>query len=335
MKRILRLIIFALIAFVILKVSTFGWHFSNSPLISLTKNSQLTQILKSHVYKLAHEIGDRSIFRYEKLDEAARYITQTFNSFGYNVEFQEYNVSNTTAKNIIATKIGVKTPEEIIIVGAHYDTCFNPGADDNASAVAGLLELARFISDKRTNRSIKFIAFVNEEPPFFKTEDMGSRVYARAAKKRKDDIKAVLILKSIGYYSDSLYSQRYPPFFGLFYPNRGNFIAIVGNLRSRWLVKKVVSNFKKETQFPIESIATFGFIPGVDFSDHWSFWKEGYPAVMITDTAFYRNPNYHSSSDTYETLNYENMAEVVKGLSRVLIVGNEAMFNKNSTENRK
>lgn len=319
MKRILRLVIFALIFFIISKISTFGWHLSSNPFMNLTKNSQSAQRLKSHVYKLAHEIGDRSIFRHERLAKAAGYITQTFTSLGYTVEFQNYSVSERKVKNIIVTKLGVKTPEEIVIVGAHYDTCFNPGADDNASGVAGLLELARFMSDKQTNRSIKFIAFVNEEPPFFKTENMGSRVYAKAAKAKGENIKGVIILESIGYYSDKPHSQRYPPFFGLFYPNKGNFIAVVGNLPSRWIVKKVVSNFKKETRFPIESITTFGFIPGVDFSDHWSFWKEGYPAVMITNTAFYRNPDYHNSSDTYEKLDYESMSEVTKGLGTVLI----------------
>ena len=320
MERILRLAFFVIIIFIILKASTFGWRFWSKSFTGIKKeDTQLVEKLKQHVYKLAHDIGDRSVYEYERLDEAARYITETFRSFGYNVEFQNYSVLKREVKNIIATNIGVERPEEIIIVGAHYDTCFNPGADDNASAVAGLLELARFMSDKRTNRSIKFIAFVNEEPPFFKTEIMGSRVYTKDAKARGEDIKAVLILESIGYYSDKPHSQQYPPFFGLFYPNKGNFITIVGNLRSRWLVKKVVSNFRNQTQFPIESIVTFDFIPGVDFSDHWSFWKEGYPAIMITDTAFYRNPNYHESTDLPQTLDYQSMGEVVNGLYYVLL----------------
>jgi len=319
-KRILGLIILFLIAFGVIRISTFGWRFWRKLDLSAEKeNLQLVEKLKRHVYKLAHEIGDRSIFRYEKLIDAERYITEQFQSFGYKVEFQEYTLYNKPVKNIIVTKIGRQRPEEIIILGAHYDTCGNPGADDNASAVAGLLEIARFISDKQTNSSLKFIAFVNEEPPFFKTENMGSRVYIRAAKESREDIKATLILEMIGYYTDKLYSQRYPPIFGMFHPNRGNFIAVVGNFPSRWLVKEVISNFKKETQFPIRSVITFSSIAGVDFSDHWSFWQEGYPAVMITDTSFYRNLNYHTSSDTYETLNYENMAEVVKGLSAALI----------------
>lgn len=319
MKRVLRIIIIALIGFIILKTSTYGWRLRSKPFINTKgENPQLVNILKSHVYKLAHEIGERSVFRYDNLEESARYITEGFESFGYDVEFQNYNLLDRAVKNIIATKLGIHRPEEIIIIGAHYDTCFNPGADDNASAVAGLIELARFISDKKTSRTIRFIAFVNEEPPFFKTEDMGSRVYVKAAKQAKDDIKAVLILESIGYYSDKPNSQQYPPLFGLFYPNKANFIAVVGNFNSRRLVKDVVSSFRSKTDFPIESVTTFGFVPGVDFSDHWSFWEEGYPAVMITDTAFYRNPNYHRSSDTYEKLNYESMAEVVKGLTAVL-----------------
>lgn len=320
MKRIPRLIIIALTAFIIFKVSTFGWHFSGKSFMSPVKeNNRLAGTLKSHVYKLAQEIGERSIFKYEKLDEAARYIAEQFSSFGYNVEFQNYTVLNKTVKNIIASKAGIERPGEIVIVGAHYDSCFNPGADDNASAVAGLIEMARSMSDKQANRSVRFIAFVNEEPPFFKTEDMGSRVYTREIKAKAENIKAVLILEMIGYYSDRPHSQRYPPVYGLFYPNKANFICVVGDFRSRWLVKKVVSSFKNQSQFPIESMVAFGFIPGVDFSDHWAFWKEGYPAVMITDTGFYRNPHYHASSDTYEKLDYESMSEVIRGLSAVLI----------------
>lgn len=319
MNRVLRIIIAVAIGFTFLKATTYGWRFSFKRQGEMQKDTQLADVLKSHVYKLSHEIGDRSVFEYENLSEAAGYITQAFSSFGYDVESQNYHVYDRQVENIIAEKKGTLMPDEIIIIGAHYDTCFNPGADDNASAVAGLLELARFISDKKTHRTVRFIAFVNEEPPFYKTDDMGSRVYAKAAKKAKEDIRAVVVLEMIGRYSDRPNSQQYPPFFGLFYPNKADFIAVVGNLRSRWLTKKITSSFKERVDFPIESISTFGFIPGVDFSDHWSFWKEGYPAVMVTDTAFYRSPDYHNESDTYEKLDYEKMAEVVKGLGAAII----------------
>ncbi len=291
---------------------------------SAEKNPELVERLKAHVYKLSAEIGDRSIFEYAQLTAAADYITQEFKAAGYRVEFQEYSVKGVKVKNIIATKKGETRPEEVIIVGAHYDTCFNPGADDNASAVAGLLEIAKFISPRETSRTIKFITFVNEEPPFFKSEKMGSWIYARAAKKRKENIQGAVILESLGYYSDEPNSQRYPPFLGLFYPNKANFICVVGNFTSGKLVKRVVSAFKKVSRFPIESFTGPSFVPGVTFSDHWSFWQEGFPAVMVTDTAFLRYPHYHSQADTYEKLDYPNMAEVVRGLfGAILKLGGE------------
>lgn len=316
----LNLIILVAVLLILLKSTTFGWRFWNKPFKdSCLVNTPLAKSLKQHVYQLSHKIGDRNLFNYENLTQAARYVTETFESFGYNVEFQEFNVLNKKVNNIIASKKGINMPEEIIIVGAHYDTCFNPGADDNASAVAGLLELANLMSDRQTDCSIKFIAFVNEEPPFFKTEEMGSRVYARKSKKEEKKVRAVIILEMIGYYSERPYSQRYPLMLGLFFPNKANFIAAVGNPFSRGLVRRVTTSFKNKTKFPMESVVIPSFIPGVDFSDHWSFWEEGYPAVMITDTAFYRNPYYHSSKDTYEKLDYDNMAELVNGLSGVLV----------------
>lgn len=320
MKRVLRLIIVAVLAFIFIKPSTFGWRFWNNLIMSPTEETVgAAELLKSHVFKLSAEIGDRSIFKPDKLQEAAGYIIEQFESYGYQVQLQEYTVSNKIVKNIIVQKQGLKKPDEIIIVGAHYDTCFNPGANDNASAVAGLLELARCLSARPTGSTVKFIAFVNEEPPFFKTRNMGSRVYARSARARGENIKAVLVLEMIGYYSNRPNSQRYPPFFGLFYPNQANFICVVSNFRCRRLAKQVTSIFRKKTRFPIEKVVAFGFVSGIDFSDHYSFWKEGYPAVMITDTAFYRYSHYHQSTDTYEKLDYNSMAEVIEGLKGVIM----------------
>ncbi|MFC1666328.1 M28 family peptidase [Candidatus Omnitrophota bacterium] len=319
MKTIFHLSIFGLIVVIIL-TSSFGWRFWSKSFMSTEKEDiLLVEKLKGHVYKLSHDIGDRSVFEYEKLKQAEQYIARQFTSFGYKIEFQDYAVYNKTVRNIIAIKEGTARPEEIIILGAHYDTCFNPGADDNASGVAVLLELARNLSGISLNRTLKFIAFTNEEPPFFKTEDMGSMVYVREARKRKEDIKASLVFESVGYYTDNPNSQQYPLLFGLFYPNKGNFIAIAGNFSSRWLVKRVVTSFKSKTQFPIESVVTFSFVPGVDFSDNWSFWEGDYPSIMITDTAFYRNPGYHGVLDTYEKLDYKGMGELVKGFSAVSI----------------
>jgi len=214
MTRTLRLIIFTAIAFIVVRATTFGWRFfGKTNMDTGQEGTELVKRLKQHVYKLSHEIGDRSVFRFSRLEEAADYIEGQFTSFGYNVEFHKYSVSGQEVRNIIAVKKGRSLPGRTLIVGAHYDSCFNPGADDNASAVAGLLELARLVSKQDTDCSIRFIAFVNEEPPFFKTKDMGSCVYAKFVKERGDDIKAVVIFEMIGYYADKPNSQRYPPFF--------------------------------------------------------------------------------------------------------------------------
>lgn len=310
-------VVFLLLIFTVVRVSTFGWRFRKLPDMK-PEDKNAVGLLRAHVYRLSHEIGDRNLFQDGKLDEAAGYIVAQLESYGYRPESQEYTVSGRSVGNIIARKEGLKKPEEVIVVGAHYDTCFNPGADDNASAVAGLLELARTLAGEETDRTIKFIAFVNEEPPFFKSENMGSSVYAKKARGRGEDIKAALILEMIGYYSDKPNSQKYPPLFGPFYPNRGDFVCVVGSCRHRRLVRKVSAIFKKNSAFPVETVVAPSFVPGVDFSDHWSFWREGYPAVMVTDTAFYRYAHYHQPTDTYEKLDYESMAAVVEGLRGVV-----------------
>ncbi|MFH1823882.1 MAG: M20/M25/M40 family metallo-hydrolase [Candidatus Firestonebacteria bacterium] len=316
-KRIIRAVIIIIIGFILIKYSTYGLWPSKS--INITsKNEDLAKRLKNHVKKLSNDIGDRNIFLYDKYEEAVKYLTLQFKSFGYDVQFQTFTASERKTKNIMVNKIGSEKPEEIFVVGAHFDTCFNPGADDNASGIAGLLELARLIKKEDIKSTIRFVAFSNEEPPFFHTGNMGSKVYAKELKTKKENVKAALIIESIGYYSEGKNSQKYPPFFGLFYPNKGNFIAVIGNFSSGWLVKKVKTSFKNNSNFPIESVSTFDFIPGIDFSDNWSFWKEGFSAVMITDTANFRNPNYHTNKDTFNTLDYYNIAEIVSGFYTVL-----------------
>lgn len=317
-KKMLGLFVFGLLILVVFIGSTFGWQgFSRRRRISKDAEA-LVGRLKDHVKKLSDDIGDRSMFRYEKLREARDYIVSKLKGYGYEVELQSYPLHGKYPENIIADKKGRRAPNEIIIIAAHYDTCFNPGADDNASGVAGLLELARLSFKEETNHTIRFIAFVNEEPPFFKTKDMGSFQYVQELKKKGEDIRGALILEMIGFYNDRLFSQRYPYIFGLFYPNRADFIAVISNFWSRQLAGEVKRNFKSHSGFPIESVTTFSFVPGVDFSDNWSFWKEGLPAVMVTDTAFYRYKYYHSEEDTYEKLDYSRIAEVVYGLSKAV-----------------
>jgi Zn-dependent M28 family amino/carboxypeptidase len=207
----------------------------------------------------------------------------------------------------------------MLIVGAHYDSVPGcPGANDNASGVAGLLEIARLLAVHKPARTVRFVAFVNEEPPFFRSDDMGSRVYARRCAERGEQIVGALVLETIGCYTDAPRSQHYPFPFNLFYPSTGDFIAFVGNVSSRDLVRRCVGSFRSHAAFPSEGGGVPGWITGVGWSDHWSFWREGYPALMVTDTAPFRYPHYHTPEDTLDKIDFERMARVVEGLSHVV-----------------
>lgn len=280
--------------------------------------AELRERLQGHVAVLAGTIGERNLWRYEALQAAADYVEQSLRMMGYRVSWQDYVVEGKTVRNIEAERTGAVLPGEIVLLGAHYDSVVgSPGANDNATGVAALLELARRLSKDRPARGVRFVAFVNEEPPFFYTPAMGSRVYARRAAARDERIVAMLSLETLGYYSEAPGSQRYPFPFGFFYPDRGHFVAFVGNLASRALVRRCVRSFRSHTTFPAEGLAAPGWMRGVHWSDHGSFWREGYPALMVTDTALYRYPHYHARSDTPDQLDYERLARVVAGLHRV------------------
>ncbi len=274
----------------------------------------LRKNLQEHVRVLSSEIGERNMERYQNLQAAGQYIEEILIRYGYSIQSQAYLFEGKEVRNIIASQPGQRLPEETILVGAHYDTVpETSGADDNASGVAGMLELARLFSASPTARTLKFVAFSNEEDGM-----MGSRVYARRAKEEGEKIVAMLSLEMIGFFSDQVGSQQYPAGLRFFYPDPGNFIGVVGHIRYMGLVWKVKTALKKHSTVPVESLAGVSWIRGIELSDHVSFWREGYPAVMITDTAFYRNPHYHTSTDTSETLDYKRMAEVVQGLYHVL-----------------
>jgi Zn-dependent M28 family amino/carboxypeptidase len=284
----------------------------------------LESLLKAHIAVLAHEIGPRNIFASDKLNAAAEYIRTFWEKIGYEVSAQTYSVQNVPCQNLAIEIPGKSKPGEIVLVGAHYDTVsWAPGANDNGSAVAALLELSRLFSKKSPSRTLRFVAFANEEPPFFKTGSMGSLVYAKACQERKENIVGMVCLETIGYYRDEPKTQKYPFPFRFFYPDKGNFIAVVGNLRSKPLVKSFTRHFMEESDFPVECVATFGFLTGIDWSDHWSFWHCGYPAIMVTDTALFRYPYYHSSEDTSDKIAYHQLSRVTHGIFGALtrIVG--------------
>lgn len=279
----------------------------------------LADELRRDVVRLAGDIGERNVSRYPQLIKAANYIETQLRAAGYEVSRQVYEVDGLECYNIEAGLTGQTRPDEIVLVGAHYDTyAGTPGADDNASGVAALLALARRFKDIQPDRTLRFVAFTNEEPPYFQRPLMGSWVYAHRSREQNDNLVCVLSLETIGYYSNEAESQQYPPPLGMVYPSVGNFVGVVGNVGSRRLVHRVLTSLRRNMKFPTEAGAVPGVVPGVGWSDHWSFWQEGYQAVMITDTAIFRNPNYHQLSDTPDTLDYSRMARVVEGIEQVV-----------------
>lgn len=317
-----------LILLVILTLCFWAWKFMiqmpgvsyTGPLPLLTQNElEIAQTLSSDIEMLSAKIGPRNLYHPRALSEAAAFIEKRFKEIGFSVTQERFECEEKLYCNLIAEIKGTPAQEEIIIIGAHYDTAGeSPGANDNGSGVAALLALAQAFSREKPSRTLRFVAFANEEPPFFKTECMGSWVHAKGCKRRHEKIFAMFSLETIGYYSDARWTQMYPPPLSLFYPSTGNFIAFVSNLSNQKLLKKVMASFRKNALFPSEGAALPSWIPGVDWSDHWSFWKEGYPALMITDTAPFRYPQYHSISDTPDKIDYGRLARVVNGIKRVI-----------------
>ena len=271
------------------------------------------------VETLAGRIGQRNIWHYRNLTAAADFLETSLADAGYKVHRQNYLVEGKTCCNIEVEITGTKHPQQIVIIGAHYDSVLgSPGANDNASAVAAALALARRFAGKKIDKTLRFVFFVNEEPPFFQAGQMGSMFYAKNCREKNENIIAMLSLETIGYYTDKPKSQKYPPPFSLFYPSTGNFIGFVSNLYNRKLLHKTIASFRKNCKFPSVGGAIPEIIPGINWSDHQSFWRQGYPAIMVTDTAPFRYPYYHSLEDTPEKLSYDHLARVVSGLDLVI-----------------
>jgi Zn-dependent M28 family amino/carboxypeptidase len=292
----------------------------SGPLPTLEKEEkEVKERLEKHVGVLAGSIGERNFWRYEQLQAAAHYIEETFQEASYTVTHHEFLVEGKVVKNIEVEITGHSLPEEIVVIGAHYDSVpGSPGANDNATGTAAVLELARLLVNRRLARTVRFVAFANEEAPFFQSAQMGSRVYARRTRERGEKIVAMLSIETIGYYSDEEGSQQYPSPFGLFYPDTANFIGFIANLSSRELVRRSIASFRRHTAFPSEGVAAPGWVMGIAWSDHWAFWEEGYKAMMVTDTALFRYRAYHTSEDTPDKIDYDRTARVVAGTARVV-----------------
>lgn len=279
--------------------------------------------LKRWVELLAGDIGPRPYSNPEKLKHVSGIIREYLLELGYETELQPFCYKKNEYFNVIACAEGQqpldRTLSPILVIGAHYDSVYcTPGADDNASAIAGLLEIARILSP-RPPEALRMAWFCLEEPPAYRTKNMGSYHYAGLLRQNRQPFSGMICLEMIGYFSDKSGSQKFPlPFMNRLYPSTGNFIALVGNARARPLTMEMKRSFVLGTDLPVETLNAPCIVVGIDFSDHWSFYKMGYPAVMVTDTAFYRNPNYHRPTDLPSTLDYKKAAMVVDGLIQVI-----------------
>jgi Zn-dependent M28 family amino/carboxypeptidase len=274
--------------------------------------------LEASVRALAERFHPRDAGHVANLDAAAAWLSAELTASGARVSEQTWVTDGETYRNVVA-RLGPDAGERVV-VGAHYDVCDPlPGADDDASGVAGLLELARLLGERPPAGPVELVAYSLEEPPYFATPEMGSAHHAAALAEAGVRVRAMLSLEMLGYFSDAPDSQHYPVgVLGWLYPARGDFIAVVGNLSQASLARRVKRTMRAAGTVPVESINAPGWLTGIDFSDHRSYWQRGFPALMVTDTSFYRNPNYHEASDTPETLDYARLARVVSAVQRAV-----------------
>ena len=281
-----------------------------------TVTTDTAAYLRSIVTELAGEIGARPHWDLPRLDRAAERIESRLAACGFSVLSQAFAYAGRTYRNLVAELAGTEAPQKVLVVGAHYDTVpDSPGADDNASGIAGLLGLARALAAEPLKKTVRLVAFALEEPPVYRSRNMGSYHYAGSLKRSGTEVQGMVCLEMIGYFTDHPGSQHYPlPFMNRAFPKTGDFIAMVGNRRSVEFTRRLADGFRSATDLPLSTLNAPAVVVGIDFSDHWSFGQFGYPALMVTDTSFYRNPNYHSPADLPGTLDYGRMAKVVAGL---------------------
>ena len=275
--------------------------------------------LEQHVRALSEQFHPRSADRPRMLDRAANYVRANLAQSGASISEQLYDADDIKARNIIA-RFGPAEGARVVI-GAHYDSHHDtPGADDNASGVAGLIELARLLAKASLKRPVELVAYTLEEPPYFRTMEMGSAQHARALKLKNVPVRLMISLEMLGYFSDTEGSQKYPvSALDLIYPSRGNFIGVIGRFNDMAATRRVKAAMLGATNLPVVSMNAPPMLTGVDFSDHLNYWDEGYPALMITDTSFFRNPHYHQRTDTHDKLDYRRMAQVVQGVYAAIL----------------
>ncbi len=280
-----------------------------------------TTLIREHLVAITKAEGYRHYNDLKALNRTADYIENVFLQYADTVWMQEYQVNNVTYKNVICS-FGTQHSSRVI-VGAHYDVCGNQeGADDNASGVVGLLELSRLLHQKKLNQRIDLVAFTLEEPPFFRTAYMGSFIHAKSLVDENIPVKGMISLEMIGFFKDEKGTQEYPlGFLKLFYGSRGNYITLVNKYGKGKFARKFTNVFSKKSSVRTKKFTGPKRMPGLDFSDHLNYWKFGFSALMITDTAFYRNKNYHEKTDTLETLDIHRMSGVIDAVFKTLTEG--------------
>lgn len=276
-------------------------------------------LVKEHLTALTQTPQFRNYKNLDQLNTIAEYIHQNFNKYSDSTSFQEYKVGEETYKNVICS-FGTENKKRIII-GAHYDVCGDQqGADDNATGVTALLELARMLKGQKLNYRIDLVAYTLEEPPYFRTENMGSYIHAKYLKDNNIDVYGMASVEMIGYFKDEENSQDYPlGILSWYYGNKGDYITLAKKFRGGEFVNNFSDHFVKGNQVKTETFSAPQFIKGTDYSDHLNYWKFGYSAMMITDTSFFRNKNYHQTTDTLETLDLKRMTKVIDGIFLSLI----------------
>jgi hypothetical protein len=292
------------------------------PLPALTaEEGDLATRLMRHITAIASV--PHNVAHYDALEKAARTIESVLEGYGYRVERQAFTADGKAVRNISITiePVSADASTETIVVGAHYDSAgLAPGANDNGTGVAAVLELSRLLTDLKgqARKRVRLVLFVNEEQPYSKTPNMGSLRFAQALAEKGEHVTGMISLETIGFFSDEPGTQRYPAPFNLVFPDRGDFVAFVGTLESRRLVHDTIRSFRHHTPFPSIGGVAPGFIPGIDWSDHWAFVHVGYQAIMVTDTAPFRYPHYHKVTDTPDKVDTEKLARVTKGMERVV-----------------
>ncbi|VXD15643.1 Peptidase, M28 family [Planktothrix serta PCC 8927] len=312
------MVLFMAIAFLMTTMPEKSYSGQLPPLTA--SQQQLRDDLNRDIKIMTEDIGEHNYLFYNNLIQVEKFLKTRLSQAGYSVNTQEYSVNGQVFSNLEVEIKGTEKPDEIVIIGAHYDSVVgSPGANDNGTGAVAVLSLAQLFSTTHPKRTLRFVEFVNEEPPFFWSENMGSLVYAKRCQKRQENIVAMLSLETMGFYSQARNSQQYPVnILRLIYPNQGNFIGFIGNIGSRSLIHQVIAKFRTSAQFPSQGVSLPDFIPGVGWSDHWSFWQVGYPALMVTDTAPFRYPYYHTQQDTPDQIDYDSLTYVVSGLQSVI-----------------